>query len=84
MSGATSDDVIRCVCVRPGNLVLGVQRQDVNGEWGTVLRDVGSFYIIVTNDAGNLVLPGCLPISNGYIHLLPSHNPIQPMDIHKL
>ena len=25
--------------------VLGVQRQDVNGEWGTVLRDVGSFYI---------------------------------------
>ena len=33
-----------CVCVRPGNL-LGVQRQDGDGEWGTVLRDMGSFYI---------------------------------------
>ena len=33
-----------CLCVQPGNL-LGVQRQDGNGEWGTVLRDVGSFYI---------------------------------------
>ena len=28
-----------------GKTVLDVQRQDVNGEWGTVLRDVGRFYI---------------------------------------
>ena len=33
-----------CLCAT-GKTVLGVQRQDVNGEWGTVLRDVGRFYI---------------------------------------
>ena len=33
-----------CLCAT-GKTVLGVQRQDVNGEWGIVLRDVGSFYI---------------------------------------
>ena len=33
-----------CLCAT-GKTVFGVQRQDVNGEWGTVLRDVGSFYI---------------------------------------
>ena len=33
-----------CLCAT-GKTVLAVQRQDVNGEWGTVLRDVGSFYI---------------------------------------